>query len=71
MMLEALAIEKAGVVPSALPAPIDDPCGAGQLLYIPGTGGRYTLESVGNDGAVSMDDLRLDRVPSPAPTPGL
>ncbi len=69
IILTALAIEKAGKVPAALPEPIDDPCGAGQLMYVPGAGGRYKLESVGKDGAVSMDDLRLERVVAPAPPP--
>lgn len=65
ILLSALAIEKAGSVPATLPL-ADDPCGAGAIIYYSSGPGRYVLESVGKDGAVSDDDLRLERVPAPA-----
>ncbi|MFO0589390.1 MAG: hypothetical protein U0441_17765 [Polyangiaceae bacterium] len=70
MILEALTIEKTGAPPATLPKPIDDPCGAGPLVYYKGaTAGSYTFESVGKDGAVSDDDLRLVRKPPTGTTP--
>lgn len=68
ILLSALAIEKAGTVPATLPLS-DDPCGAGAIIYYATPSGGYVLESVGKDGAVSDDDLLLDRAPkSPTPT---
>ena len=72
MILEAITIEKTGVAPASLPKAIDDPCGAGPLVYYKGdSDGAYTFESVGKDGAVSDDDLRLERRPPKGliPTP--
>ncbi|MFO0593634.1 MAG: hypothetical protein U0441_39195 [Polyangiaceae bacterium] len=66
MILTALTVEKAPSVPASLP-PMDDPCGAGSLLYFTGATGGYVLASTGKDGTISDDDLRLERAPKPAP----
>lgn len=72
MILGAIAIERAGAVPQTQP-PQDDPCGAGPLIYYVTQDGTYTFESVGKDGAIGTDDLRLSRKPKkeadPAPAP--
>jgi len=66
MILTALTLEKAPSIPAALP-PMEDPCGAGSLLYFTGATGSYVLASTGKDGTISDDDLRLERAPKPPP----
>jgi hypothetical protein len=67
----ALAVEASGAVPGALPSPIEDPCGAGSLVYARTAAGGYLIESVGKDSVVSDDDPRIDRAPAPPQAPSL
>lgn len=72
MLLAAITIERAGAAPKTLP-PMEDPCGAGPIIYFTTPDGAYTFESVGKDGAISEDDLYLTHKPQkqedPAPAP--
>lgn len=67
----ALAIERSGTVPSALPEPNDDPCRSGPFIYARIGEGRYLIESVGKDGVVSDDDPRIERAEPPPRAPSL